>query len=346
MNDKERDVAFDNLKAFSAFLVIIIHVCAMEWRKIDIHSIQWMILHFYDMISKVSVVLFFMVSGRYFLDPSNEVTGRKIIQKIVRIVKAFIFWSAVYCVFTGIRIYLDGGNIRENLNWILVEFFTGEYHMWFLYAIAGLYLVTPFLRKITESKSLSEYFLVLFVLFGLSKPMLEKLPKVGVFLRSMNFSDSVNLVLGFAGYYVLGYYLYRYTLKKRQKKVLYFMGVLATIFTIVSTFIMTQKTGVANEELATYLTLNVGISSSAVYVFFLTFFEEKKSDKFVSIISKYSFGCYLVHPMFLWIFEMNGLVPSLFSPVISVPVIAGIVMVFSIVTSFIFSKLPILKEVV
>ena len=42
----------------------------------------------------------------------------------------------------------------------------GSYHMWFLYMIASMYLLTPILQKVTESDQLTRYFMVLSILFG------------------------------------------------------------------------------------------------------------------------------------------------------------------------------------
>ena len=36
---------------------------------------------------------------------------------------------------------------------------TGDYHLWFLYMIVGLYLLIPLLRPIAQSETLMRYFL-------------------------------------------------------------------------------------------------------------------------------------------------------------------------------------------
>ncbi len=67
-----------------------------------------------------------MISGRFFLDPDREMPFSKILRSVERLVLAFVVWNVVY-------------------------------HFWYLYMIVGLYLITPFLRRIAEDKQLSEY---------------------------------------------------------------------------------------------------------------------------------------------------------------------------------------------
>ena len=57
---------------------------------------------------------------------------------------AFIVWNVVYYIYG-----LAAGTYGD-LNWkgALSYGFMGPYHFWYLYMIVGLYLITPFLRKI------------------------------------------------------------------------------------------------------------------------------------------------------------------------------------------------------
>lgn len=341
-----REVAFDYLRTAAAFFVVIIHTCAAQWNVLDVNSSQWVVLHIYNMLAKFSVPVFFMISGRFFLDTSKDIPQKKMLKKGTRIIAAFVFWSAVYMALNVFRVAMSGDSLKENIKWIIIEFFSGEYHMWFLYAILGLYLVTPLLRKITENKKLTEYFLILFFVFGLVWPLAERLPKVGVLFTNAGTAMSFHMTVGFAGYYVLGYYLYKYPVKGSKAKIMYILGAAGLVFTVLATFFISRKTGKANEEMAQYLTPGVALTAAAVYTAFLKIFANKKISKPVQTISKYSFGCYLAHPLFLWIFEWIGFVPTAFCTVISVPLIAACAMALSLLLTWVFNKIPLLRGVV
>ena len=343
---KSREVAFDYLRALSACGVIVIHVCAMQWRILNVHSVQWVFIHFYDMLMKFSVPIFFMISGRFFLDPSRKMPLAKLRDKGFRIIVAFLFWTSIYTLLNIFRVLMIGDSLIDNIKWIMVEFFSGEYHMWFLYAIFGLYLITPLVRKMVESKWMTEYFLVLFLVFGLIWPMAEQIPKIGIFFINVGDAMVFRMTTGFVGYYILGYYLYRYPPVGKKRILLYILGIFGAVFSIMSTLIVSWYTDSAFEELASYLTLNVAMTSVALYTAILNGLANKMENRVVLIISKYSFGCYLAHPLILWIFEWGGFIPSVTYTVISVPLISLIVLILSLLIAMGLSKLPILKKVI
>lgn len=341
-----REIAFDYLRVISACGVIVIHVCAMQWRVLDVHSVQWTFIHFYDMLMKFSVPTFFMISGRFFLDPTRRVPLLKLKNKGIRIAVAFLFWTSIYTLLNICRVFIAGDSLKDSVKWIMVEFFSGEYHMWFLYAILGLYLITPLVRKIVEKKWLTEYFILLFLVFGLMWPMVEHLPKIGILFVNAGNAMEFRMTTGYVGYYILGYYLYEYPPEVKKRRVIYILGILGSIFSIVGTWIVSWKTNSAFEELANYLTPNVAITSVAVYIAILNCFMNRKENKIVIMISRYSFGCYLAHPLVLWIFEWIGFVPSISCTVISVPLITLCTLVLSLLITMVISKLPYLKMVI
>lgn len=334
------------MRAICAFAVILIHVCAMQWRILDIHSGQWLFLHVYDMSVKFCVPVFFMISGRFLLDNDRELTVNKLIRKEKHIVISFVFWSMLYTMLNIGRVVAAGQNLQDHIKWIIVEFFTGEYHMWFLYAIFGLYLVAPILRKVVEDKKITQYFIILFLIFGCCWPVLEILPKIGVLFTEVGTSMVFTLATGMSGYFVLGYYLHKYPISDKRMKLIYALGIVSTVFSVSATLVMSWKTGTANEQLVGYLTPNVAMASIAVYSFCLRRFEKKRPGKIVNTVAKYSFGCYLIHPLFCWIFEWVGIVPDISYTLITVPIISVLILFLSLLLAMLFSKVPYLRRVI
>lgn len=342
----KREYEFDYLRSIAAFGVIVIHVCAMDWRNLDIYSSYWLTIHIYDMMAKFSVPIFFMISGRFFLDPIRSFEFNKMIRKIKHLILVFSFWSCIYMILNVLRVLVTGGIIRENIKWIILEFFGGEYHMWFLYAIIGLYLITPLLRKIVEDKRTIEYFLILFFVFSLILPILEKLPRVGIVLSTISDEMVFHFTLGYSGYYILGYYLYAYRFSKNKRKKIYILGIVGIFMSCMLTYISSIQTGIANEELANYLSPNVAITAIAVYVFAMEKGKIIVGKKGIELIASSSLGIYMIHPVFLWIFEWFGFTQKNFIPIISVPVIASAVLIISLIFIQIMSKNLYLRKVI
>jgi len=73
-------------------------------------------------------------------------------------------------------------------------------------------------------------------------------------------------------------------------------------------------------------------------------FENTKLNKFMATLSRWSFGAYLVHPLFMELFNKIGLGTTSFCPVLSVPVIAITVFVCSFAVSGLLHCIPVLKK--
>ncbi|WP_176421841.1 acyltransferase [Fibrobacter sp. UWB3] len=173
------------------------------------------------------------------------------------------------------------------------------YHLWFLYMIIGLYILVPLIRVFTTyaTKKQYHYLFILYFLFGSLLPLLQ-----GVLILvddRLKISFSIKELMGFAGYFILGYYLFRYDLSHRVKKWIYVLTGLSLVFQIIGTFLVSCKMGKANESLYGNFRPNVAIQAVAIYVFIKDYFINKdfseRTKRIIILFSKYSFGMYLVH---------------------------------------------------
>lgn len=348
MGEKRREFKYDLMRFLAALSVVIIHVCAMQWRELSVESANWRILTIWDMLCKFGPPLFFMISGRFFLSGEHKYSFKILAKKIFRLAVAFLVWSSVYTAMNIIRV----DSLKENWKWIFIEFITGEYHMWFLFAIAGLYLITPLLKPLVVNDEHCKYFLILFLVFQLLVPFFAELPMIRAFVMPIQEKMQMHYVLGFTGYYILGYFLNEHALPDKMRFICYALGVLGASFSVIATVAVSGRTGVANETYAEYLTWNVAVESVAIFIGIQQLankYTNSRNTKFariVGIIAKYSFGIYLAHPMFLWIFDWIGFVPSIFTPMLSVPVISVIAVLLSLLLSWALRKIPMLGEMI
>lgn len=345
---KENRVVYaDILKIFATFSVILLHVSASNWGLVRIETFEWKVFNFYDSLVRFGVPIFVMLSGMFFLKQGKEISYKNIYKKyIFRIFTAFIFWSTFYSLYINLS---NNDNINKDIIIrIIKDIITGHYHLWFLFMIIGLYIITPMLRKIVQNdKKATEYFLLLWLLFTVVLPIIIKIPvfiKLNVLVNKLNF----NFVLGYVGYFIGGYYLETYTISNRNRNVIYLLGILGIISTIVFTYIISMMQGKANGILYGYFSPNVMFVSVAVFVFFKYEISKikfnKTSLKIINTLSSCTFGIYLVHDFFNIILSKNGLNTMIFNPFISVPTIAILVFILSFAVSYIISKIPILNK--
>lgn len=341
---KKREIEFDVMRICALFAVILVHVCGMKTYDLPVADSNWQILTFLQSFVTWQVPVYIMISGRFFLDPERNVTFHKMLKSILRLVIIFLVWDMLY------QIYYILSGAYSSLNWkgILSQIVEGPYHLWFLQMLVCLYVITPILRKITDNKKIMEYFIFLFLIFEFLNNYGVELPYVGttidVILRKINFG----FPLGYTGYYILGYYLYRYKISGKWEIFLYVLGVVLAFFAGIATTVRSVSEGYNNNWYSHYLLPNIVIESAAIYTFFLKHIKLIEfSDKIMNIIKKisdYSFGIYLIHAFVLMFVQMLGITPTLITPFIMVPFITIIVFFISYICIYVLRKVPVIGK--
>lgn len=337
---RKRETELDILRLLAMLAVIWVHVGGMETGSLPTSdpNCQWLI--FMKSIMTWEIPVYVMISGRFFLDPDREMPFTKIVKAIERLALAFIVWNVVY------QTYYILTDAYTGLNWkgILSQALIGPYHFWYLYMIVGLYLITPFLRKIAEDRKLSEYFICLFFLFMLLIKYCVKLPFVGATIESMLGSMGMKFVLGYSGYYVLGYYLRRYPLSDKWERTLYVCGAVLLLLGATANTICSVQEGAYTERFTGYTNPNTIIVAAAMYTLFTkrisnVQFSEKTTQR-ISKLSEYSFGVYLIHALLLDVFAVAGLKPTVVHPVLAMPLITVLAFAVTAVLVILIRKVP------
>lgn len=335
----------DYLRVFAAFGVIMIHVSAQMWYVTDVRTANWQIFNVFDSCVRWSVPVFVMISGAVFLGRERDI--KTIFSKnILRLATAFFFWGLVYALFKDLRI--------EN---ILKNTIAGNSHMWFIPMIAGLYIGIPIFQKIAESPKLTKYFLTVSFIFIYALPQictmiqdlrLEMGAFQGIFYAVVGLFSSVkdSLFAGYASYFVAGYYLSRTEFDRKARTVIYCLGALGFLATILLGAFYSVRREIPMEYYYESFTVNVLLESIAVFVWFRYHAQGWKAwDALAYKLSGYSFGVYLVHMLILD--QLNyrlGLNTLSFNPLLSVPVIGLIVFLVSFGISGLLHQIPVLKK--
>ena len=337
---KKRETELDILRLLAMLGVIFTHASGIEIDSSLIRTIMTFL------IATVTwhVPVFVMISGRFFLDPERELSTAKLKKAIGRLVVAFVFWNVIF------QAYYILTDAYSTLNWkgILSQSLLGPYHFWYLFMLICLYAITPFLRKITEEKKLMEYFIVLFLGFEFLTMYGPNLPLVGATVNQIITKTNFHFTLGFAGYYILGYYLRRYPLSGKKETGLYILGIVMFLFTGLATVWKTNQGAEGEEWFSKYLMPNVITEAAALYTFFVNRVSRirfgKKVSALVSKLAEYSFGAYLVHALVL---DMSETIPWNEIPGNPIVVIAlRIVVVFAVSTAVtaLIRKIPVIGK--
>lgn len=299
------------LRIISTFFVIVIHVSGPLVVKFgEIPFADWNIANVFDSLSRFSVPMFFMISGALLLSKDYSL-GDFFKKRLGKIIPPFLFWSLTYSllnryVFNDEFFHLDKV-IRD-------IFYGSEYHLWFVYALIGVYLITPILRKWIKNASQNE---ILYVLIIWVITLIIGIPGFKHFFPKVNLS----YFSGFIGYFILGYYLKQFIGKKKAFAVVSFA--FGTVITIVGTYVFTIKNSVFYHYFYEYLNLNTLLVALGVFLLFNKM--QVSNERLKPILLKLNqtcFGIYLIHPLVLKIFILIGFNVYMLSPVISILIIS------------------------
>ena len=202
LRETSTDIQYINqLRILAIFAVINVHVSTWMTNSITPLSFIWWVGNWIHCITLWSIPVFVMVSGALLLDSSRNETPIYFYKKRTqRIGVPLIFWTLFYLVFrkvVGHEELTAGSAIK------LILTANPYYHLWFLYMIAGLYLVTPLLRTyIRQSSPKERISLIVMILVLASSYSL---------INSLYLDNEMSIFTIFVPY--LGYYLCGYQLQ-------------------------------------------------------------------------------------------------------------------------------------
>jgi len=348
--NQTRVVYLDFLRILATVAVVFLHVTNLDglWelrRDVLYNSIgntEW----FFSVVGHSAVTwcvpLFVMISGALFLEPTKDIPIKKLYKKnILRLVISYVFWWSFYSLYVAGIEYLNSGNFKLGLQ----PFF----HLWFLPMLICIYVFIPILRNIAEKDETIRYaLLVWFAYLSISfivSLLSEKLHLVIPQLFDLFRRDSI---IGYSGFFLLGYYLNTIELKRKTILLLYNLGVLSFLFIFLGTVILSYKLCSYDNLFMEFLTPLVSFLSISVFVFV-------KSAKGLStkhwvnyvldLVRKDLFGVYLTHP--IWLLVINrAFLRCLFTPILTLPLITIMVFILSLFTSKIFRQVPFLRRVI
>lgn len=291
-------IAFEVLRIISAMAVVLVHTASAGIRNSAVlYKNSFIGFSVYHTIPVFAVPCFFMISGAIFLNPEKKITIKKILKKYVpKVLCMYIFWSAVYAIY---EMVFDDNYIT--LGAFVSKVLRGKDTLWFLAAIAGLYLLTPILRKIAEDKNLLKYTLILYVVFSFLPNMVNMNT---CFLPFISIMNKFNLPANYAGYFLIGYYLYRYPIERNKRVIVYVCGFACLLYSVIGGILYSRNIGTFDEKVYNYHSLNVVVFSSAIFMF-VTYYIKTK-EKVISFgirtkilwLSDKTAGIYVTHMLF------------------------------------------------
>ncbi|MBQ7105854.1 MAG: acyltransferase family protein [Bacilli bacterium] len=352
---KERKIYLDIIRIIATMAVVLIHVVGDFVISTDVKSYSFAIHVLLDSLARFCVPVFFMISGVLFLNESKKINYKSLYKKnILRLLISLIVFSILYlCLdtFFNNNYTITFQGLKQSIN----SFASGNIysHLWFLYTIIGLYILTPLIKilanNLTQKKDIYYFLIIMFIFVGVL-PTLSKFH----FFKYFKFLNNFNLgfIGSYIGYYILGYLLDKYKMSKKEYKTIKILGFLSVIFIYIATMFFSLRYQKVFLEFFEYQSFPVMLYS----IFIFTIIKNKTNQKQIkdntkNKILKFSsltFGIYLIHKLFIYLFitynhtfiyELLTIYPFTISILFTI-----LILLLSTVYSIIISKIPILNK--
>lgn len=319
---KLRELYAELLRIFAAFTVVFQHTVTSVWYTVPVDSSDFAALNFLNSLSRFGVGVFIMISGAFMLSPNYSHTPRKILTKnIPHILKLIFIWVLLYGIVGQM---IAGGDLYDLLKTPLLLFTKPATHLWFLYTLAGLYLITPPLRIFTAnaSQKMVLYVIAIFFTFGLVLPTANHL-----FKQLLNFSLYKNIgiqgITSFAGFYLTGFYLAHYGLPQKFRKLLYGAALFSWIVAFTASTYFSELKDAPNEYFFGNFRPTTYLMAAGIFCLFREKFQDKKTcNMHLLNISKCMLGVYLIHPLFIKTFYGLHLTLLEPHPIVTAPLVS------------------------
>jgi len=330
---------FDVMRVSACLAVILLHLSAtIVMDRELLGTVGWHVSNAIDAATRWCVPVFVMLSGALLLDPRKHTSTTEFwARRMNRLLPALIVWSAVYLAW---RAYFW----KEPLSFGIIahDLIVGRpyIHLYFLFLITGLYLVTPFLARAIGSLSSTQLRQVIMII-----ALLAMAANLFDFLASSAFT----MFVPYLAYYLGGWYCAR-VLDNRPRA--YGLAIGAAIgITTFTTAILASAYGYDDRwTFYFYEDFSPTVMIMAVAIFMLTLRGTipPKLEALAQQFAPWTLGVYVAHPIVVETLRYGYYytLPILLSPPYYIPItfIATCIVTFGLIA--LVQRVPGMQRIV
>lgn len=327
----KRILWIDVLRIIGMVGVMLIHVADNTLNTFGLAGTAGLLFTIICKLSYFAIPLFVMISGMLLLD--KDIDYKKIFFKYIR--RMLI----VLILFGGFFAFLEEFFVTRTINSklfinIIKRIIAGDLwaHMWYIYLIIALYLITPILNKWIKNTSEKEQLIFMWLLYILT-----------ILFNELGFNTAfyVPISTGFVFIYLLGNYLSNKTLSKKIEIVLYILGITSFIAVALLTYFHTGSNFIGYTQ-----TLCITIAASLFYLLKNKIITNNNLlSKIICSLGECSFGIYIIHQLFInIIYKVLKIKYILNNPYIGIIIYTLVILLISYIVVYILRKIKLVRK--
>ena len=294
----------NKLRILAIYMVVMAHVAMWQTMATESFTFNWWLGCWLFYLAHFSIPVFVMISGALLLDDSRRESAAQFYRRrLIRVGIPLVVWTCVYLV---VRVVMDHEELSAGRALGLLLTGDSYYHLWFLYMIAGLYLITPPLRTFVRCSGQGERILVIVVGLVLANAYFQ----TDVLLWN-NHRSIFTMFIPHIAYYLCGYEIRRIDPRKVPLKylvlaVLISAGYLAAF----SGVFMETAGGVGTRYLFDFFSppiifISIGIFWAAYLRETTAKPLEGRCKTVLKWVSSTTMGVYVLHPLVLGLLRIG-----------------------------------------
>lgn len=284
----------DLLRIWATLCVITLHVLSPLHASLpDFGTRTWHVVNILNEFARTGVPIFLMLTGTLLLPaPSTQDFLPFYRRRLSRILIPFLVWDVIYYLFyriTSGQPILSRAFFDELLNQ------GSAYHLWYIYTLAAIYLILPFLaRALTGCSDRQVFWLLVIAVFPAGiRTLINLTTPLYVYLTEP-------LLEGYLGYVILGYLLGRVKLSRATAWAIPICGIGGVVMGACFNYFRSSPTGLDLYFNGGY-TLNHYLLATAIFLAarHLRLPELPRAGAILHRISGMTFTVYFAHAMAL-----------------------------------------------
>lgn len=328
------------LMLLATFFVILLHTAAIPFSHFHM---GWSVSVMYETLGRIAFPLYLLIAGYVSLNKDESLLST-LKTRVLDLVIPLIAWSVIYLIYSNFII-----NTKAPVS-LLELLSTPAYpHMWFIYTMILLYLVTPLLNTFITYGSRQRVLYTLTIWFVLASVyMLLDNTKANLLEnRVLSAPSNIDMVVYLSGFYIIGGVVRRFEITPKVT-ISAIVFVLSAVLTAVMTYSLSLAIASPNTVFLFYSAPTLVVVSLACFFMLLNacFRYNRSVIKALRVLSRLSLGIFFVHAMVL-----EGLVKLLnmnfvgYSSILTIPLVALLCFALSAGIIWLLRLIPYVRRI-